>query len=114
MSDNNNMTILAVLAVAYLYMRRQQQTALAYNATKSPTGAPVASMPGNVGTGWQQIASGAIGGFLQSLAKGPTNNTSTTVFPSYATNDSAVLQDVVYRAPDASDLIDANDFSWYA
>lgn len=77
MSDNTN-TILAVALVGgfLLMSRRPAQAAYA-----PPPGA-VSSMPASSGNGWQQMAQGAVAGFLGALANGPSNNTSTVYFPS--------------------------------
>lgn len=115
MSDNNNMALLAVLAVGYLYMRRQQQAVVASNVSRAPVGTAVGSMPGSVGTGWQQVAAGAVGGFLQSLAKGPANNSSTTVIPNYAPGSYGAVQDTVYEPQSVDDIVGMNtDTTWWA
>lgn len=80
MSDNNNLLLAGALVVGFMMMNRRAQAAPVY--AQQPSGA-VPSMPGNVGSGWQQIAQGAVAGFLGSLASGPSNNTSQSHFPSY-------------------------------
>lgn len=99
MSTNNDHTALLIGGAALLYMMMQRRAAVA------PTSAAPRSMPGNVGTGWQQVATGAVAGFLQQLATGPKNATSTTVFPSYTVQDSEVVQDVVPSSFDLTDYL---------
>lgn len=77
MSDNNNTLLIGGAVLAFLYMQRQAQT----RALVARPGA-VASMPGSVGTGLAQIATGAVSGFFRQIAASPKNNTSTTGFPS--------------------------------
>jgi hypothetical protein len=82
MSDNNNVLIIGAAVLGYLYLKRKGLIA--------PAGArpgAVASMPGSAGTGLQQIATGAVSGFLKQIMSGSANNTSQTTFPAsgYAT-----------------------------
>jgi hypothetical protein len=79
MSDNNN-TLIIVGIVGFLYLRSKgafAQTPLL--GGPRPLGA-VPSMPGSAGVGLQQIATGAVAGFFQQLAKSPSNNTSAGAF----------------------------------
>lgn len=78
MSDNTN-TILAVALVGGFFLMNRRQSAPVYAGP--PPGA-VPSMPGSTGTGWQQMAQGAVAGLLGAIANGPSNNTSQTYFPS--------------------------------
>lgn len=103
--------IVGGLVVAYMLMQRNAV------ASTVPKGA-VASMPANVGNGWQQIAQGALSGFLQSIASGPVNNTSTTVFPSNSdwVNRSGIVQEAVSNAPATMDDYIGSGYmdGWYA
>lgn len=77
MSDNNNVLIIGAAVLGYLYLKRKGLIA--------PAGArpgAVASMPGSAGTGLQQIATGAVSGFIKQIMSGTGNNTSQTTFPS--------------------------------
>lgn len=78
MSKDNNNVLIAVAVVGFLYMRSKGAlgVAPAYNGMR-PGG--VASMPASAGSGLQQIATGALAGFLQQIAKSPSNNTSAAV-----------------------------------
>ena len=81
MSDNNNVLIIGAAVLGYMYLKKNQARVMA--PPKAGGGpAPVRSMPGNVGSGWQQVGVGAVAGFLQSVIGGVRNNTSQTVFPS--------------------------------
>jgi len=94
MSDNNNVLLAAALVGGFFLMNRRQATPAYYPQQQPGYGAP-ASMPGNVGNGWQQLAQGAVAGFLSSLAYGPANNTSQTNFPNYADPVDAVRGNIV-------------------
>lgn len=74
--SKDNTLLIGGAVLAFLYLQKQGQA-------RAMAGRPggVASMPGNVGNGLQQIATGAVAGFFQSLASGPRNNTSQTAFP---------------------------------
>jgi hypothetical protein len=98
--QNNNALMIGALALAFVYVQRRPQAMV--GTTVRPNGA-VNSMPGNVGTGWQQAASGAVAGFLQSLAKGPTNNTSQSYFPSTIDPMDAIRGDVAQEGVFAGD-----------
>jgi hypothetical protein len=91
-ANNNNVVLIGGLVLAFMYMQRRQVMAV-----RPGTGA-VASMPANVGTGWQQVATGAVAGFLQNLAKGPVNNTSQSYFPSTIDPLDAIRGGVVQEA----------------
>jgi hypothetical protein len=110
MSGTNDKTLLIVAGLAaFMYFQRGQRV------MARPMVAPVNSMPGSVGTGLRQAASGAIGGFLQALANGPLNNTSQTVFPSYQANDYGAVQDTVYQPQSLDDALAGNtDTTWWA
>lgn len=70
MSDKDNtMIVLALAAGVYMLTRRGQGGAVA----TAPVRGTVPSMPGSAGAGWQQIAAGALTGFLQSAASGVLN-----------------------------------------
>jgi len=93
MSDNNNVLLAAALVGGFLLLNRRQAQP-AYYPQQPQYGGP-SSMPGNVGNGWQQLAQGAVAGFLSSLAYGPSNNTSQTNFPNYADPVDAVRGNIV-------------------
>ena len=99
MSDNNNVLLAAALVGGFFLLNRRQATP-AYYPQQPAYGAP-ASMPGNVGNGWQQLAQGAVAGFLSSLAYGPSNNTSQTNFPYYGDPVDAIRGNIVQeRVPE--------------
>jgi len=98
MSDNNNVLLAAALVGGFFLLNRRQATP-AYYPQQPAYGSP-ASMPGNVGNGWQQLAQGAVAGFLSSLAYGPANNTSQTNFPNYADPVDAVRGNIVQERVD--------------
>jgi hypothetical protein len=79
MSDNNNTLLAVALVGGFLLLNRRQTAPMAYSGP--PLGA-VSSMPGSAGTGWQQMAQGAVAGLISAIANGPANNTSQTYFPS--------------------------------
>jgi hypothetical protein len=79
MSQDNTPLLIGGAALLYFYMRNR--AAMYPPRAVLPPGA-VASMPGNIGSGVQQVATGALAGFLQSLMAAPRNNTSQTSFPS--------------------------------
>ncbi|WP_373987004.1 hypothetical protein [Duganella sp. BuS-21] len=81
MSGNNDILIIGGALLAYMYLKNTQQRVV-YGSTGVPGKGAVPSMPGNVGSGAQQIAVGAVAGFLQSIVGGVRNNTQTTYFPS--------------------------------
>lgn len=94
--SNNNGVLIAAAVIGYMYLKRQQQLRAAqYQAATTGT---VASMPGSVGTGLQQAAAGAVSGFLQSLIKGPSNNTSQVYMPSYYDPMDSVRGDIAQEA----------------
>jgi hypothetical protein len=66
MSDNNNVLIAALAIGAYMYMKRNQVGGYP-KAQGGYTGA-VPSMPGSAGTGTNQVATGALVGFLRNIA----------------------------------------------
>jgi hypothetical protein len=92
MADNNNALILVGLVGAYLYMKNRQVAAV---TTPLPGyNGQVASMPGNVGTGHSQVKTGALVGFLQAIAGGFGNNSSTGyVQPNLPPINTGALQD---------------------
>ena len=98
MSDNNNVLIAAALVGGFFLLNRRQ-AAQPYYPQQPAYGAP-ATMPGSVGNGWQQIAQGAVAGFLSSLAYGPSNNTSQTNFPGYHDPVDAFRGDIVNERVD--------------
>jgi hypothetical protein len=81
MSDNNNVLIIGAAVLGYLYLKRKGML------TTVPRTGAVPSMPGSAGTGLQQIATGAVSGFIKQIMSGAGNNTSQTTFPAsgYAT-----------------------------
>lgn len=82
MSDNNNVLIAGGLVLAYLMMSRRPAPVGAVQYPPGYVGTPP-TMPASAGNGWQQMAQGAVAGFLNGLANGPRNNTSYTTIPSY-------------------------------
>jgi hypothetical protein len=76
--SNDNTLIIGAAVLGYLYLRRQQAANAAAGIVTLKNGA-VASMPGSVGGGLPQIATGAVAGFFQQLAKSPANNSAGTV-----------------------------------
>lgn len=79
MSDNNN-TLLAVALVGGFFLLSRRPAAPVYAGP--PVNTPP-TMPASAGNGWQQMAQGAVAGFLSALANGPANNTSQTYIPNY-------------------------------
>ena len=77
MSDNTN-TILAVALVGGFFLMSRR----AAPVYQGPPPGAVPSMPASTGNCWQQMAQGAVAGFLGALAGGPANNTSQVYFPS--------------------------------
>jgi hypothetical protein len=82
MSDNNNVLIIGAAVLGYLYLKKRGMI----GPVMARPGA-VGSMPGSAGTGLQQIATGAVSGFIKQIMSGAGNNTSQTTFPAsgYAT-----------------------------
>lgn len=97
MSDNNNVLIAGGLVVGFLLLNRRQ--AQPVYTTQPQYGAP-ATMPGNVGNGWQQMAQGAVAGLISAIAYGPSNNTSQTTFPSYYDPVDAIRGGIVQERVD--------------
>lgn len=96
MSDNNNVLIAAALVGGFFLLNRRQAAQTYY----PPQQQYPATMPSSVGNGWQQIAQGAVAGFLSSLAYGPSNNTSQTNFPGYHDPVDAIRGDIVNERVD--------------
>lgn len=63
MSDNNNLLIGVAAIGLYLYLKNQRAMQPAQGYAQG-----VPSMPGNVGTGSNQVGTGALVGFLQAIA----------------------------------------------
>lgn len=81
--NNNDILIIGGAVLAYMYLKNTQgRIANGYGQAQQPIRGGVPSMPGNVGSGWQQVGVGAVAGFLQSVIGGVRNNTSQTTFPS--------------------------------
>ncbi|RFP36159.1 hypothetical protein [Duganella sp. BJB476] len=86
--DNHNTLLLVGIAVgAYMLMKRPAYGTPGYAST-----AP-RSVPGNVGTGVAQIASGALVGFLQGISKNPNNSGTGYVQPRLPLPDNGAIQD---------------------
>jgi len=101
MSDNNNVLIAGALVVGFFMLnRRPVQPAYGQPAYGQPQYGAPATMPGNVGNGWQQMAQGAVAGLISAIAYGPSNNTSTTTFPNYGDPVDAIRGNIVQERVD--------------
>jgi hypothetical protein len=108
---SNKGLIVGALVLGYMYIK--QNGGLPASAPKGMTAVP-ASMPASVGSGWQQIATGAVAGLLQGLVKAPSNNTSVTTIPSNFDwyNRSGNVQEAVLDMPTSfNDLVGGDDFN---
>ncbi|MBV6324360.1 hypothetical protein [Duganella violaceipulchra] len=113
MSDNNNALIIGAAVLGYLYLKNNQGRVIA--GQTRPVRGGVTSMPGNVGSGWQQVGVGAVTGFLQSVIGGVRNNTSQTNFPSSRDPLDAIRGDQVQEGTYDDTLIgDGSEFNAWA
>lgn len=94
-AGNNDVLILLAAAAAYMYIKKTRTTGVAAPVYQGG----VATMPGSVGTGNNQVQTGALLGFLQSVAGsfGP-NTSSGYVQPTNIPVNYGALQDAAYDA----------------
>jgi hypothetical protein len=114
MADNNNALILVGLVGAYLYMKNRQVAAV---TTPMPGyNGQVSSMPGNVGTGHDQVKTGALIGFIQAVAGGFSRGSTSYVQPNLAPMYTGAVQDVANDAWQSLDSLGLGDSmpSYYA
>lgn len=108
--------ILGGLLVAYLYMKRNGAGVQVKASIMTTKGAALpASVPATVGSGYQQMAAGALTGFLRGVAAGPANNTATLILPNNVDyiDRSDILQDAVgATGADVSDLAVSSAMGW--
>lgn len=109
---SNRALLVGGLMLFYLYNNRTATLKAAAGGTVK--GVP-ASVPSTVGSGWAQVATGAVAGLLQGFGAAPRNNTPTTIFPvsTDITDRSDVLQEVVPNLPiNMDDYINGAGLGW--
>lgn len=104
MSAQNDNTGLIIGALVVLYMMSKSRPQYAAGTGAVPYGGAPASMPASAGSGWSQVAQGALNGFLGAIASGPRNNTSAQVLPSYTDYNDGWRGNVVQEGLDAMNV----------
>lgn len=108
---SNRAVIAGALLLGYLYMNRNG--GLPAMQAKAAGKYGPASMPASTGSGLQQVATGALNGFLGAIANGVRNNTPNVMIPSAQDyiDRSGIIQDAVPDIPTMDDLVSGDSFA---